>query len=182
MSYGGEPAIATYACIAYIICIIYLILQGVGDGSQPLISRYYGEKSLASLRFIRKLAYGFAMLLSIIGCLIMYLTRDSLGLLFGASLEVNAEIAKIMPIFLVSVPFVAINRITTASFYATDKSAFSYILTFIEPLFMLILMFILPPLFGGQVMIWWSTVLARILSAVLALILKRRVDKEEMAL
>ena len=26
MSYGGEPAIATYACIAYIICIIYLIL------------------------------------------------------------------------------------------------------------------------------------------------------------
>lgn len=182
MSYGGEPAIATYACIAYIICIIYLILQGVGDGSQPLISRYYGEKSLASLRFIRKLAYGFAMLLSIIGCLVMYLTRDSLGLLFGASLEVNAEIAKIMPIFLVSVPFVAINRITTASFYATDKSAFSYILTFIEPLFMLILMFILPPLFGGQVMIWWSTVLARILSAVLAFILKRRVDKEEMAL
>ena len=26
--YGGEPAIATYACIAYVICIIYLILQG----------------------------------------------------------------------------------------------------------------------------------------------------------
>ena len=27
VSYGGEPAIATYACIAYVICIIYLILQ-----------------------------------------------------------------------------------------------------------------------------------------------------------
>ena len=26
--FGGEPAIATYACIAYVICIIYLILQG----------------------------------------------------------------------------------------------------------------------------------------------------------
>ena len=34
-SYGGEKAIATYACVSYIICIIYLILQGVGDGSQP---------------------------------------------------------------------------------------------------------------------------------------------------
>ena len=42
--YGGEKAIATYACIGYIICIIYLVLQGVGDGSQPLMSRYYGEK------------------------------------------------------------------------------------------------------------------------------------------
>lgn len=31
VSYGGEPAIATYACIAYVICIIYLILQGGGS-------------------------------------------------------------------------------------------------------------------------------------------------------
>ena len=30
------------ACVSYIICIIYLILQGVGDGSQPLMSRFYG--------------------------------------------------------------------------------------------------------------------------------------------
>ena len=43
-SYGGEKAIAAYACISYIICIIYMVLQGVGDGSQPLMSKYYGEK------------------------------------------------------------------------------------------------------------------------------------------
>lgn len=182
MSYGGEEAIATYACIAYIICIIYLILQGVGDGSQPLISRYYGERDFDRLKNIRKSAYGFAMLLSLIGCVIMFVTRESLGTLFGVSNAVNIEIAKIIPVFLVSVPFVGINRITTASFYATEKSAFSYILTFVEPLFMLILMLILPPLFGGQTMIWWSTVFARILSAVLALILKRHVDKQESPL
>jgi len=79
------------------------------------------------------MVYGFAILLSLIGCVIMYLTKGSLGVLFGASNTVNAEIAKIMPIFLVSVPFVAILRITTTSFYATEKSAFSYLLTFIEP-------------------------------------------------
>lgn len=182
VSYGGEPAIAIYACIAYVICIIYLILQGVGDGSQPLISQCYGEKNWADMKFVRKLAYGFAFALSVIGCIIMYVTRGSLGVLFGASSEVNTEIAKIMPVFLVSVPFVAILRITTASFYATEKSTFSYILTFIEPLFMLVLMLILPPLFGGQIMIWWSTVFARILSALLALVLKQRVDKQEMSL
>lgn len=182
VSYGGEPAIATYACIAYVICIIYLILQGVGDGSQPLISQCYGEKNWTDLKFIRKLAYGFAFLLSVIGCVIMYVTRGSLGVLFGASGEVNMEIVKIMPVFLVSVPFVAVLRITTASFYATEKSTFSYILTFIEPLFMLVLMLILPPLFGGQIMIWWSTVWARILSAILALVLKKHADRQEMSL
>ncbi len=182
VSYGGELAIATYACIAYIICIIYLILQGVGDGSQPLISQCYGEKNWNDMKFVCKLAYGFAFALSVAGCLVMYLTKENLGVLFGASNEANIEIAKIMPIFLVSVPFVAILRITTASFYATEKSTYSYILTFIEPLFMLVLMLILPPLFGGQIMIWWSTVFARILSALLALFLKQRVDKQEMSL
>ena len=182
ISYGGEPAIATYACIAYVICIIYLALQGVGDGSQPLLSMHYGRKDLDRLKSTRKMAFGFAMFLSLIGCIILYLTKGSLGVLFGASEFVNAEIAKIMPIFLVSVPFVAILRITTASFYATEKSAFSYVLTFIEPLFMLALMLILPPLFGGQIMIWWSTVFARILSALLAWGLKQRVDTQEMSL
>lgn len=121
MSYGGEPAIATYACIAYVICIIYMILQGVGDGSQPLLSKHYGEKDFDSLKSTRKMAYGFAIFLSLIGCCILYLTKGSLGALFGASDFVNTEIAKIMPVFLVSVPFVAILRITTASFYATEK-------------------------------------------------------------
>ena len=98
------------ACIAYVICIIYLILQGVGDGSQPLISQCYGERNWGDLKFVRKLAYGFAFVLSAAGCVIMYLTRGSL-------------------------------------------------------------------MFGGQIMIWWSTVFARILSALLALILKRCVDR-----
>lgn len=172
-SYGGEKAIATYACVSYIICIIYLILQGVGDGSQPLMSRYYGEKDENSLKEIRKMAYVFAVILAVIGAVIMYVSRSNIGILFGASAEVSREISEIVPIFLVSLPFIAITRITTAGFYATEKSKLSYILTFIEPALMLLFMLIFPP-FGGQIMIWWSTVFARIVAAVLALILTKR--------
>lgn len=103
----------------------------------------------------------------------MYASREKIGVLFGASMEVSKEISEIVPIFLVSLPFVAITRIATAEFYATEKSVLSYILTFIEPTLLLVFMLILPPLFGGQLMIWWSTVLARIFSAVLALILTK---------
>lgn len=172
-SYGGEKAIATHACISYIICIIYLILQGVGDGSQPLMSKYYGERKTNELAEVKRMAYTFAVILAFIGCVIMYLGRWHIGTLFGSSDTVNSETAKIIPIFLVSVPFVAITRISTAGFYATEKAALSYILTFIEPVLMLGLMLILPPLFGGQIMIWWSTVLARIISALLALLLTK---------
>lgn len=161
--------IATYACIGYIICIIYLVLQGVGDGSQPLMSWYYGEKRENELKEIRRLAYLFAIFLAVVGCILMFIGRWKIGVLFGASEEVSINTGRIIPIFLISVPFVAITRVSTAAFYATEKSTLSYILTFIEPLLMLLFMLILPPLFGGQIMIWWSKVIARIVSAVLAL-------------
>lgn len=179
--YGGDQAVAVYACIAYIICIVYLIFQGVGDGSQPVISRYYGEDQTGRLRSIRRLAYGFAILLALISCVILFAARDLIGVLFGSSPEVNLAIARIMPVFLVSVPFVAVTRVTTASFYATEESVLSYILTYIEPVLMLVLMLILPPLFGGQIMVWWSTVIARIIAAALALILKRAADRRNFS-
>jgi Na+-driven multidrug efflux pump len=107
--------------------------------------------------------------------------RDKIGVLFGASLEVNMEVARIIPIFLVSVPFVAIARITISSLYASKKTVLAYFLIFIEPVLMLIFMLFLPPLFGGQIMIWWSTVFARILSALLAWLMKVYVDKREFS-
>lgn len=178
--YGGEKAVAVYSCIAYIISIVYLIFQGVGDGSQPIFSKYYGEGNFSGLREIRKLAYGFGITLSLVSCIIMYIARNDIGVLFGVSAEVNIGVGQIIPIFLISVPFVAVTRITTASFYATEESIFSYVLTYIEPVFMLVFMFVLPPLFGGQIMVWWSTVFARILSAVLSLVLKSRVDNKKL--
>lgn len=51
----------------------------------------------------------------------MYVNRANIGGVFGASYEVSIEISKIVPIFLVSLPFVAITRIATAGFYATEK-------------------------------------------------------------
>lgn len=179
IKYGGDRAVATYACISYVICVIYLILQGVGDGSQPLMSRYYGAKNLHKLKITRDMAYVFSLILALLGCFATFYTKGAIGALFGTSASVNAEIEKIIPIFLVSVPFVSISRIATASFYATEKTAFSYVLTFIEPVLMLILMLILPPLFGGQIMVWWSSVFARIISAILAYALKLVVEKSE---
>ena len=170
--YGGEQAVAVYACISYIITIVYLILQGVGDGIQPLMSEYYGAKKTRELHMANSFAYGFAVILSAVSMVLLYMFREETGVLFGASGPVIRETAEVFPIFLLAVPFIAVNRVTTASFYATERSAFSYILTYAEPVLVLILMLILPPLSGGQMMIWWSAALARILSAVAAVILK----------
>ena len=178
--YGGEEAIASYACVSYVIVIVYLILQGVGDGSQPLISKYYGEGKAQDLKYIQKIALVFALFLSALGILALYLVRFEVGKLLGASDFVIQYTGKVFPIFLIAIPFIGINRIITAGFYASEKSIYSYILTYIEPVLMLFFLLVLPPFFGGQIMVWWSISLARILSAVLAVVLKK-CDKSVVA-
>ena len=67
-----------------------MVLQGVGDGSQPLMSKYYGEKRTDDLAEVKRMAYAFAVMLAFIGCIIMYLGRWHIGTLFGSSDAVNA--------------------------------------------------------------------------------------------
>ena len=92
-------------------------------------------------------------------------------MLFGSSPAVNAEIIMVMPIFLLSLPADAVTRVTSAAFYATEKSVWSYVLILAEPVFTLVLVLILPPLLGGQIMIWWSSVAAKIITAVVGIVL-----------
>ena len=57
LRYGGALAIAVYGCIDYVLSTIYMLLQGVGDGSQPLISRTYGAGDFGELRRTGARAY-----------------------------------------------------------------------------------------------------------------------------
>ena len=150
------------------------VVLGDGDGSQPLMSQFYGAGEEKSLKQTKTLAYEFSMVLAVISAILIYLLRGKIGLLFGSSAEVNAGVIKVMPIFLVSVPFDAITRVSTAAFYATEKSVLSYVLTFIEPIIMLVLMLMLPPVFGGQIMIWWSAVFAKVITASVSIVLSVR--------
>ena len=170
MFYDGQPAVACYACIAYAITIVQMLLQGVGDGSQPLISRFYGEGKRREGDRVRLLAYGCAFALALLCCALLFFLRGYIGPLFGSSENVSTDVAEVLPIFLIGLLFYAFSRIATAGFYATEKTGFSYLCVYSEPALMLALLFVLP-LFWGQAGVWWSAVLAQILTAGIALIL-----------
>ena len=101
MAYGGDRAVAVYSCIAYVIYIAYLLLQGVGDGSQPLISRYFGEGRPDSLKRARSLAYISAAVVAGLCVLGLFLLRGGVGALFGARRRRTPTRADILPLFLV---------------------------------------------------------------------------------
>ena len=180
MRYGGETAVASYACVAYVFAIVCLLVQGVGDGSQPLVSRYYGEKDTGAVLQTRRLAYGTAAVLAGLCMSGLYAARGLIGPVFGASAEAAGIVAAAMPVFLSGYLFLAFSRVTTAVFYATERAGYSYTLVYMEPLFHVLLLLVLPRLWE-QTGVWWSMPLAQILTAAAAAALKARADRETAA-
>lgn len=176
VQYGGEMAVASYACIGYVFAIVCLLVQGVGDGSQPLVSQYYGQKDTRAVLQVRKLAYGTAAVLAALCIVGLYAVRGLIGPLFGASVATTESVAAAMPIFLSGYLFLAFSRVTTAAFYATERVGCSYTLVYIEPVFQVLLLLLLPR-FWEQTGVWWSMPLAQILTAAVAVVLKIRTDK-----
>ena len=173
--YGDEQAVAVYGCIGYITAILYLLLQGVGDGSQPLISQYYGEDDRASVRAVRRLAYLTAVAVTVVCMIGVYLARAKVGTLFGASPEANTGVIRYLPLFLAPLLLLAFVRITTSYFYATEKNGLSYLLVYAEPVCTLLTLLLLPPLLK-LTGVWLATPIAQVVTFVIAWAAKRRVD------
>ena len=173
--YGSEQSVAVYGCIGYITTIIYLLLQGVGDGSQPLISQYYGEDDQASVQCICKLAYRTAAVVTVVCMVGIYLARSRVGVLFGASADANAGVMQYLPFFLATLLFLAFVRITTAYFYATEKTVLSYVLVYAEPVCTLLALLLLP--LGLKLTgVWLAVPLAQVVTFVIAWAAKGRVE------
>ena len=173
--YGDEQAVAVYGCIGYITAILYLLLQGVGDGSQPLISQYYGRDDRSSVQAVRKLAYLTAVAITAVCTIGVYLARAKVGTLFGSSAEANAGVIRYLPLFLATLLFLAFVRITTSYFYATEKNGLSYLLVYAEPVCTLLMLLILPPMLK-LTGVWLATPVAQVITFVIAWAAKQRVD------
>lgn len=145
---GGAAAVTCYAPVSYISAIIILLLQGVSDGCQPLISLSYGEGHHDRTKQFRNLAYSFAAAVSLLCMGVLFLLRGQAAVLFGASPQITARVADILPVFLSGYLFVSISRVTTAYFYATDKDLQAYIMIYGEVIILFLLLLILPQMTG----------------------------------
>lgn len=145
---GGDPAVTCYATISYISCVVLLLMQGVSDGSQPLISLHYGKGEEGHALAIRKMAYRFATAVSLVCMAALFIFRQDVAALFGASARTGQSVALALPPFILGFFCAAISRVTTAFYYATGKNRQAYLLIFCEPLALLVLLLVLPALAG----------------------------------
>ena len=172
--YGGEVALAAYAAIAYVAYFVQIMIQSVGDGSQPLISVYRGAGNADAVRRLRNTNYAVAITLGVAGLALMFAVRDLIPLLFGASPAATPVIAYALPIFSICYIFYGFTHTTTSYFYAVDDSRSSNALVVAEAIIVCVVVFVMGCLFQVDGIWFAPTVLQIILSIIAATLLYRR--------
>ena len=172
--YGGEQALAAYAVVSYTACVIQMLIQGVGDGSQPLISKHYGAGDADGVRRFRNTNYLITISLGVLGLAAMYLLRNQVPLLFGASAETAGLIAYALPIFSTAYVFYGFTHASTSYFYAVDDAKASSAIVYGEALLVVLVVFGAAYLFGLDG-IWLSvTIVQMVLSTAAGALLHYR--------
>ena len=166
-TYGGEQALAAYAVVSYTACVIQMLIQGVGDGSQPLISKHYGAGDADGVRRFRNTNYAITISLGALGLLAMYLLRNQVPGLFGASAETAGLIAWALPIFSTAYVFYGFTHASTSYFYAVDDAKASNAIVYGEAALVVVVVFGMAALFGLDG-IWFSVTIVQMILAVIA--------------
>lgn len=166
IKYGGDAAVAAYSVISYVVGTSQLLLSGVGEGIQPLISFCSGGNHFESMKIIKRKATIFVLAFSGILLSSIIFLRDVIPKAFGSS-SVAAEIMSSgLIITSLALPCVALVKLASSYFYALGESKYSSIIIYGDPILITpILILILPRLFGLQG-IWITLPLAQIIMSI----------------
>lgn len=170
LTFGGETEVACYAVISYVIAVAYLLLQGIGDGIQPLIGRYYGSNDFGSLNVLKRMAYAVSVGTTICCIFVFIASRSAVPYLFGASASVSVMYQEVLPYFIIGLLFVSIFKISSCYLYATSKIRLAYTLIYLEPLLVAILAGGVLPRLWQMNGVWMAIPAAQLSVALLSII------------
>jgi Na+-driven multidrug efflux pump len=170
---GGASAQAAFAVISYVAVAVQWVIQGVNDGSQPLVSERYGAGDARSVRALRRTNYLFAVSIGLAGTVALCLFRVQLAALFGISEEASAIFYRGVVLFSLVFGFYGITHATTSFFYAVESARSAIAIIAGEAVLMVAFSIVLPR-FLGLDGVWLTVVATQMVLAVLGIGLLRK--------
>jgi putative MATE family efflux protein len=156
LKYGGDLAVAAMGIAFSLLIICFMPLQGIGQGSQPIIGYNYGAKKYDRLMQCYKTALICGTLFLTLGWIVVHLFPHVLIRIFtkeeGELLELGIYALKTVTLMF---PVIALQILTTTYFQAVGKPLQSTIIGMSRQLlFYLPMLFFLPRHFGLKGVFW----------------------------
>lgn len=148
---SGNTGVAAYGVIANLALVALSIFTGISQGSQPLLSKYYGEGNGAKVREIYRYMVILALAVGVFLVLTAFFATDSLIAVFNS--EGNKELARIahtgLRIYFLGFLAAGVNIVTAACKGALEQAGESFLISVMRGLICIVIYAaVLSKLFG----------------------------------
>lgn len=148
LKYGGEEAVSAYSVLAYIVSFMELLVQGISDGSQPLLSLSKGSQDKKALKNYTRWTFLLGIGLGILSGSFVYFFRSLIPAFYGTGEKAALLIIQSAPFFALVMALYGLTKPTISYFYATGKLFRSGFLVYGEVILTVLIIFALPLPFG----------------------------------
>ena len=138
ISYGGSSSVAVLGIIDTISSIIFMIVMGINEGTQPIISYNYGARNYKRVKeAIFKSLYISTIIGSLSLILVFMFKRDIIGI-FSKDLTLIKKCEEVLLIYMMMTPLLGFQTLGVNFFQAIDRSKIAIFLNIFRKVLMLI--------------------------------------------
>lgn len=175
---NGNTGVAAYGILANIALVLVSIYTGIGQGVQPIVSRYAGKDGEEQRRSLRRYALATSLSFALLSYLLIAIFAVPLAELFNREHDpILTDIASNgMRIYFVSLFFSGINIVAAAFLSSADRPKQAFVISILRGFVLIIpVAWILSVLFG-LTGIWMAVPVTEAIVCALALIFLFRKD------
>jgi len=166
---SGDVGIGAMAIISGVGMIFFMPIIGINQGVQPIIGFNYGYKNYSRFKEAYKWAVIYGAAICLLGSILVTLFPVQIVSIFSSDPLLIEVASEGMRIFLIALPFVAIQSISANLFQAIGQPKISIFLSALRQIILLIPLYIILPRFLGMTGIWIAGPAADTLAIVVTL-------------
>lgn len=175
VAYGGDVAVSAMGIIYSVTMMILMPIFGITQGAQPIMGFNYGAKKFERVKKTLKLAILAASAVVFCGFLVAMLFPEQLIRMFNSS---DKELLRLgtraMRIYLLLLPIVGFQIVSSSYFQAVGKPREAMILSLLRQVVVLIPALLILPRFFGLMGVFMTSPLSDVISSVLTAVCLHR--------
>ncbi|MBQ3696010.1 MAG: polysaccharide biosynthesis C-terminal domain-containing protein [Alphaproteobacteria bacterium] len=163
LKYGGENGLAACAVVNEVVALILLLVSGLAQGVQPLVSYLHGARSYWRQNMMGRWGYYAGIITGIGFVALMIFGADLYPRLFDVTGVAAEEAINGLHICAWSFLFYGIIQVAASYYQATNKILYSSLLIYGDTFFMLPLCLFTLPIWFGLNGVWLALPVSRVL-------------------
>lgn len=167
----GNVGVAAYGVVANISLVAVSVFNGVAQGTQPLLSEYYGKNERKSVRKLRNMSIITAIVLSVIILTGIWIFTKNIVNIFNS--EQNSQLEKLaiegLRLYFIGFLFAGINIVCSSFYSATDNAIWAFIISVVRGFAAIIICAIIMSKLMGMRGVWLAFPTAELLTLIISI-------------